>query len=65
MAKAINPERRPPRKLGLWKGKIWISEDFYKPVPEEWWNVYSDDPERDPLNWPLNPPSDEDEPSSQ
>jgi prevent-host-death family protein len=57
---ALKREARAPRKLGLWKGKIWVSEDLDEPIPEEWWNVYSDDPERDPLNEPLG----EDEPSS-
>jgi prevent-host-death family protein len=61
---ALPPERKQPRVPGLWKGKIWVSEDFDEPIPEEWWNVYSDDPERDPLNLSLNPPSDEDEPPS-
>lgn len=24
-----------PRKLGLWKGKVWISADFDAPLPVE------------------------------
>ena len=27
--------RREPRKPGLMKGRIWISEDFDDPLPEE------------------------------
>lgn len=27
-------EKRQPRKLGLWKGKVWISDDFDKEDPE-------------------------------
>jgi prevent-host-death family protein len=27
--------RREPRKPGLLKGQIWISEDFEDPLPEE------------------------------
>jgi prevent-host-death family protein len=23
-----------PRKLGAWKGRVWISEDFDDPLPE-------------------------------
>ncbi|HYU61918.1 MAG TPA: type II toxin-antitoxin system Phd/YefM family antitoxin [Solirubrobacterales bacterium] len=28
-------EKREPRKLGLWKGKVWISDDFDDPLPWE------------------------------
>jgi prevent-host-death family protein len=27
--------RREPRQPGLFKGQIWISEDFEEPLPEE------------------------------
>ena len=27
--------RKEPRKPGFWKGKIWISEDFDDPLPED------------------------------
>ena len=27
--------RNEPRKPGFWKGKIWISEDFDDPLPED------------------------------
>lgn len=28
-------EERKPRKLGLWKDRVWISEDFDEPLPWE------------------------------
>lgn len=28
-------EERKPRKLGLWRGQVWISEDFDDPLPWE------------------------------
>lgn len=27
--------RREPRKLGFWKGKVWMADDFDVPLPEE------------------------------
>lgn len=41
-----NPGRRP---LGLFKGQIWMSDDFDDPLPDEFWNA------------PLFPGEDEDE----
>lgn len=29
------PEERTPIKFGLWKGKIWVSDDFDDPLPSE------------------------------
>lgn len=28
-------EPRKPRRLGFWKGEVWISEDFDDPLPPE------------------------------
>lgn len=28
--------KSPPRKLGIFKGKLTIPEDFDEPMPEEW-----------------------------
>jgi prevent-host-death family protein len=28
-------ETRTPRKLGFWKGEVWVSEDFDAPLPPE------------------------------
>lgn len=28
-------ETQRPRKPGLWKGKMWIGDDFDAPLPEE------------------------------
>jgi prevent-host-death family protein len=28
-------EQAKPRKLGLWKGKVWVSDDFDDPLPWE------------------------------
>ncbi len=41
-----NPGRRP---LGLFKGQIWMSDDFDDPLPDEFWNA------------PMFPGEDEDE----
>jgi prevent-host-death family protein len=31
----MRPSKKPPRKLGLLRGKVWISDDFDAPLPEE------------------------------
>jgi len=33
----LGPLEEPPkrRKLGLWEGKVWVSEDFDDPLPWE------------------------------
>jgi prevent-host-death family protein len=46
------PERTTPRQSGLWKGQIQVSEGFEEPIRQDWWHVYSDDPDIDPLNCP-------------
>jgi prevent-host-death family protein len=28
-------EQRPPRRLGLLKGKIWVAKDFNAPLPDD------------------------------
>ncbi len=28
-------QSRKPRKLGFWKGEVWVSEDFDAPLPAE------------------------------
>ena len=28
-------EKREPRKPGIWKGKVWIADDFDAPLPDE------------------------------
>lgn len=33
----------PPRVGGLWKGKVWIAEDFDSPIPELERDFYGDD----------------------
>jgi|SRR5919106_4095609 prevent-host-death family protein len=53
-------ERATPRRSGLWKGQIQDSQGFEEPIPQDWWHVYSDDPDVDPLNRPTR----EDESSS-
>lgn len=27
-------QRREPRRLGIWKGQVWMSPDFDAPLPE-------------------------------
>jgi prevent-host-death family protein len=46
----LGTERTTPRQSGLWKGKIQVSEGLEEPIRQDWWHVYSDDPEIDPLN---------------
>ncbi len=36
LAKLVAIEEQPKRrKLGLWEGKVWVSEDFDDPLPWE------------------------------
>ncbi len=35
LAKLVPIEERKPRRLGLWKGKVWMGEDFDDPLPWE------------------------------
>ncbi len=35
LAKLVPLEQRRPRKLGLWKGKVHVREDFDDPLPPE------------------------------
>ena len=32
---ALAAENLPERKPGIWKGKLWIAEDFDAPLPDE------------------------------
>jgi antitoxin (DNA-binding transcriptional repressor) of toxin-antitoxin stability system len=34
---AVDPSTFPPRKLGLFPGGIWMSDDFDDPLPDEFW----------------------------
>jgi prevent-host-death family protein len=45
----VKPERRAPRKLGLWKGRIWISEDFDEPLPDDLLDLFYEGHPDDPL----------------
>jgi prevent-host-death family protein len=45
MAKLVPiPKRKGKRKLGCWKGKIWISPDFDDPLPEELLKAFYEGP---------------------
>lgn len=35
VARLVPAEERKPRKLGLLKGKIWMSEGFDAPLPDD------------------------------
>lgn len=35
LARLVAVERRKPRKLGWWRGQVWVSEDFDDPLPWE------------------------------
>ena len=32
------PQKKKERKLGLHKGKIWMSDDFNEPLPDSFFN---------------------------
>jgi len=35
LAKLVAADEGRPRKLGLWKDRVWMSEDFDDPLPWE------------------------------
>jgi prevent-host-death family protein len=35
LARLVPVEKRKPRRLGLWKGQVWVSDDFDDPLPWE------------------------------
>ena len=35
LAKLVQIDQRKPRRLGLWKGKVTVGEDFDDPLPWE------------------------------
>jgi antitoxin (DNA-binding transcriptional repressor) of toxin-antitoxin stability system len=35
LARLVALPASQPRKLGLWKGRVWIGEDFDAPLPAE------------------------------
>ena len=35
LARLVALPTSQPRKLGLWKGKVWIGKDFDAPLPTE------------------------------
>lgn len=35
VARLVPLERRPPRRLGRMKGRIWIAPDFDAPLPDD------------------------------
>lgn len=45
------PLERPkrPRKLGFWKGKVWIAPDFDAPLPDELLRAFEGRDPKDPL----------------
>jgi hypothetical protein len=42
--KISRSKTKRPRKLGLYKGKIWIAEDFDAPLPPEILNAFIEAP---------------------
>ncbi len=44
-------EKKRPRKLGVWKGKGWIAEDFDAPLPDDLLDLF--------YNGPIFPPEPE------
>jgi antitoxin (DNA-binding transcriptional repressor) of toxin-antitoxin stability system len=35
VAKLVPADVRKPRRLGLWRGRLWVGEDFDDPLPWE------------------------------
>jgi prevent-host-death family protein len=35
LARLVRAEERRPRKLGIWQGRVWTSDDFDDPLPWE------------------------------
>jgi prevent-host-death family protein len=35
LAKLVPIDQRKPRTLGLWKERVWVSDDFDAPLPTE------------------------------
>jgi len=40
VARLVPPARSAGRKLGIYRGQIWMSEDFDGPLPEELQNAF-------------------------
>jgi prevent-host-death family protein len=40
VARLVPAEGKPKRKLGTLKGKIWMSEDFDAPLPDDMLKLY-------------------------
>ena len=40
---AVQPEEKRRREPGLWKGKIWVADDFDDPLPEEMLKAFEGD----------------------
>jgi prevent-host-death family protein len=38
------PKTKGKRKPGCWKGKVWISDDFNAPLPDELMKAFNEDP---------------------
>jgi len=36
VAKLVAADERKPLRLGLWRGKVWMSDDFDDPLP---WDI--------------------------
>jgi prevent-host-death family protein len=43
-------EKKKPRKLGIWKGKVKLADDFDAPLPQELLDLF--------YNGPVVPPAD-------
>jgi prevent-host-death family protein len=47
VARLVPAEGKPKRKLGTLKGKIWMSEDFDAPLPDEMLKLFEGSNEPD------------------
>ncbi len=44
MARLVPLERKPKRKPGGWEGKVWMSDDFDDPLPDDLLGAFNEGP---------------------
>jgi prevent-host-death family protein len=44
MARLVALARKPKRKPGGWEGKVWMSDDFSDPLPDEIVKLFEEGP---------------------
>lgn len=44
MARLVPLKKKPKRKPGGWEGKVWMSDDFCKPLPDDVIRLFEEGP---------------------